>query len=74
MQGGVNLEDEWEDKGLIVREFGLTLVAEEYSIGEEALAKDKRVTRTESTTFAWGSKIRLSPELSHTQPFSLYFD
>jgi hypothetical protein len=74
MEGGVNLEDKWEDKGLIVREFGLTLVAEECSIGEEALAKDKRVTRTKSTAFAWGSKIRLSLELSHIQSFSLYFD
>jgi hypothetical protein len=75
MGRGVNREDVWEEEdGLVVGELGRRMVAEEWSMGEEALAKERRVTRRESTTFARGSKNSIAPDLSQIQPFPSYFD
>jgi len=75
MGRGVNWEDEWEEEeGLVVGELGRRMVAEEWSMGEEALVKERRVTGRESTALAWVSKNRIAPEHSHIQPFSSYLD
>ena len=75
MGTGVNLENECEDQEeLVVGELGRRMVAEEWSMGEEAMAKVWRVTRQESMTFVWGSKNSIALELSQIQPISLYLD
>jgi hypothetical protein len=72
---GVNWEDEWEEEeGLLVREVGRRMVAEEWSMGEEALVKERKVTGRESMAFSWVSGNSIAPELSQIQPFSSYLD
>ena len=71
----MNSEDEQEEeKGLVVGELGRWMVAEEWSMGEEALVKERRVTGRESMAFAWVSKNSIAPELSQIQPFSWCLD
>jgi len=73
MGRGVDLEDEWEEEeGLIVRQLGRRMVAEEWSMGGDTMVKERRVTGKESTIFAWVSKNSIALELSQIQPFSLY--
>jgi len=75
MGRGVNWEDEWEEEeGLVVGEMGRRMVADEWSMGEEALVKERRVTGRESTAFAWVSEHSIAPELGQIQPFSSYLD
>jgi len=75
MGRGVNWEDEWEgEAGLAVGDSGRRMVAEEWSMGEEALVKEWSVTARESMAFAWVSKNSIAPELSQIQPFSSYLD
>jgi len=75
MGRGINWEDEWEEEeALVVGEFGRRMVAEECSMGEEALVEDRRVTGRESMTFGWDSKNSMAPEHRQTQPFSSYLD
>jgi len=62
-----------EDR-LEVREMGRRMVTEEWSMAEEALVKERRVTRRESTDIAWVSKNSIATELSQLQPLSLYLD
>jgi len=58
-------EDEWEaEEGLVVGELDRRMVAAGWSMGEEALVKERSVTGSESTTLAWVSKISIAPELS----------
>jgi hypothetical protein len=65
MGRSVNWEDEWEEEeGLVVGELGRRMVAEGWSMGEEALVKERRVTGRESTALAWVSKNSIAPELS----------
>jgi hypothetical protein len=53
MGRGMNWEYEWEEEeGLVAGEMGSRMVAEEWSMGEEALVKERRVTGRESTAFA----------------------
>jgi hypothetical protein len=74
MGTGVHWEDEGEEEeGVVVGEFGSRMVANEWSMGEEALVKERTVTRRESTTFARGSQNSIAPELSLIQPISSYF-
>jgi hypothetical protein len=71
----VNWEDEWEEEeGLVVGELGRRMVAEGWSMGEEALVKERRVTGRESTALVWVSTNSIAPELSQIQPFSSYLD
>ena len=75
MGRGMNWEDAWEEEeGLIVREMDRRMVAAEWSMGEEALVKERRVTGSESTTFAWVSNNSIAPWLSQIEPFSSYSD
>jgi len=75
MERGVNWEDEWEEEeGLVVEEVGRRMVAEECSMGEEALVKERRVTGRESTAFALVSKHCNAPEHSQIELFSSYLD
>ena len=75
MGRSVNWEDEWEEEEeLVVGELGRRMVAEGWSMGEEALVKERRVTGRESTALAWVSKNSIAPELSQIQPFSSYLD
>jgi hypothetical protein len=75
MGRSVNWEDEWEEEeGLVVGELGRRMVAEGWSMGEEALVKKRRVTGSESMALAWVSKNSIAPELSQIQPFSSYLD
>jgi hypothetical protein len=54
---GVNREDVWEEEeGLVVAELIRRMVAEDWSIREEALVKEKRVTGKDSTAFLSVSK------------------
>jgi len=65
MGRGVNLEDESEEEEEFVdQELGRRIVAEQWSMGEEALEKERRVTGRQSTTFIWVSKNSISPECS----------
>jgi len=69
MARAVNGENEWEGKEeLIVGEFGKRMGAEEWSMGEEALLKERRVTGRESTTIAWVSKNYIALDLSWSHP------
>jgi len=53
MGRGMNWEDQWEEEeGLVVGDLGRRMVAEQWSMGEVALVKERRVTRRESTVFA----------------------
>jgi hypothetical protein len=71
----VNWEDEWEEEeGLVVGDLGRRMVAEGWSMGEEALVKERRVTGRESMALVWVSKNSIAPELSQIQPFSSYLD
>lgn len=52
MGRGVNCKVECkEDNRLVVGELGRRMVAEEWSMGSEALRKDRKVTWQESMTF-----------------------
>jgi len=65
MGRGVNRKDEWEEEeGLVVGELGRRIVAEDWSMGEKAVVKERGVTTRESTAFAWVSKNSIAPELS----------
>jgi hypothetical protein len=71
----VNWEDECEEEeGLVVRELRRRMAAEMWLIEEEVLVNERRATRRESTTFAWGSKHRIAPKQSQIQLFSSYCD
>ena len=49
----MNWEDECEaEEELVVRELGRGMVAEEWSMGEVTLVKERRVSRREFTTLA----------------------
>jgi len=75
MGRGDNWEDEWEEEeGLVIGDLDRRMVAGERSIGEEALVKEWRVTRIESTALAWVSQNCIAPELSQIQPCSSYLD
>jgi hypothetical protein len=75
MGRGVNWEDEWEEEeGRVVGELGRRMVAEEWSMREEARVKERRITGGESTDCAWVSKNSVAPERSQIQPFSSYLD
>jgi len=75
MGRSVNWDEEWEEEeGLVVGELGRRMVAEGWSMGEEALVKDRRVTGRESTALAWVSTNSIAPELSQIQHFSTYLD
>jgi len=50
------------------------MVAEECSMGQESLVKERRGTRRESTTLKWVSENCIDVELSQIQPFSMYLD
>jgi len=50
------------------------MVAEEWSMRQEALVKDRNITRGASTTCGCISKNTIVPELSQIQPLSLYLD
>jgi hypothetical protein len=50
------------------------MVTEEWSMEEEALVKEGRVTGRESTTFVWVSKNSMAPELSQIQSLFLYIN
>jgi hypothetical protein len=52
----------------------MRMLTDEWSMGEEAVVQEGRVTGRESTTFAWGFKNSIGPELSQTQPFSPSLD
>jgi hypothetical protein len=61
----VNWEDVWEVKeGLVVRELGRRMVAEQWSMGQEPLVKEWRVTSRESTACARVFKKSIAPEHS----------
>jgi hypothetical protein len=46
MGRGVHWEDEWEEaQGLVVRELDRTISAESWWMGDEAMVKERRVTR-----------------------------
>jgi len=50
------------------------MVAEDWSMGEEGLVKERRVPGRESSTFGWLSKNSCAVELCQIQPFSMYLD
>jgi hypothetical protein len=50
------------------------MVTEEWSMEEEALVKESRVTGRESTTLVWVSKNSMAPELSQIQSLFLYLN
>ena len=71
MGRGVTWADEWEEEEeLVVRELGRSMVTEQWSMGEGALVKERRVTSRESTTFACVSKHTIALEHIQLQPFS----
>jgi len=71
----VNWEDEWEEEeGLVVGELDRRMVEAGWSMGEEALVKERRVTGRESAAFACVPENLIPPELSQVQPFSSYLD
>ena len=55
-------------------ELGRRMVAIQWSMGEETLVIERRVTVRESTTFAWVSKNSIVPEFIPIEPFSSYLD
>jgi hypothetical protein len=75
MEGGMNWEDEWEQKeGLVVRELGMRVVTEMWSMGGGAWVKEWKLTMIESTTTAWCSKNKVAQEHSQIKPISSYLD
>jgi hypothetical protein len=62
------------EEELVVGELGSRIVAEEWSVGEEALVKQRRVTVRDSKPCARVSKNSIAPELSQIQSFSSYLD
>jgi len=70
----VNREDEWEVEEVLVLEMDMRMVAEEESMGDEALVNHKMVTRRELTTLTWISKYSIGQDISPIQSFSLYLD
>jgi len=75
MGRAVNWEDEWKEvEGLVVAELGRTMVTGEWSMGEDRLVKNRRVTGRESTTVALVTENSNTLELSQIQPLSLYLD
>jgi len=68
-------ENDWEEEEeLVVRELGRRKVAEKWSMREEALVKERRVTGRESTTFVCVLKNSIPVEPCLIQPFSSYLD
>jgi len=68
---GVNWEAVWaEEEGLLVGELDSWMVADEWSMGEEALLEERRVTRRESMTFVWVCNNSIAPDLSRIEPIS----
>jgi len=71
----MNWVDGWEEEqGLVVRELGRRIVAEQWLMGVEALVNERKGTGRESTVVAWVSIDSIAPKLSQIQPFSLYHD
>lgn len=66
---GVNWEDQCEgEEGLIVGDLRRRMVEQERSLGEEALMKERRVSRRKLRTFLSVSKHRVAPEQCSTHP------
>jgi len=63
-----------EQEGLAVGELGRRMVVEEWSMGGEALVKERRATGRESTIFEWVSNNSVAPELTQIQHFPSYSD
>jgi len=75
MGTGVNWEEEWQDKeGQLVGVLGKRIVAEEWSMGEDALVKESRLTRRESTTFVQDFENTISLEPTEIHVFSSSLD
>ena len=72
----LNWENVWEEEeeGLVVREWGRRMVAEEWSIRVQALVKKQRVTGRKSTTFVWVPISCIGPKLGQIQPLSSSLD
>jgi len=75
MEIGVNWEDEWDEEDrLIFGELGKWRVADDWSMGEEGLAKERWETEREFIIVARVSKTSIALERSQIQPFPMYWD
>jgi len=75
MERGIRWEVKWEEEeGPIVSEMGSRIVTQQWSMGEQAMVNERRVTVGESTILIFIAKGSIAPELSPTPLFSLYFD
>jgi hypothetical protein len=67
--------DAWDEgEELVVGNLGSKMVADEWSMGEEGLVNERRVTGRKSTAFVQVCNNTITPEHSELQPFSSYLD